>query len=438
MSRFLKIFLVFLILCQTSELISQSQTRRDITKKEHELQSLRNEIKTLDRKIQESAKKEKKELSILDDFDNQLRLLKKLLNELENEEKLLNGQIVGKQEELKVSEAELNSLRSDYAKQIVNLYKFGRRNEWELLLTSGSVNQALIRYKYLEKFSDERKKRIDQIAQKATEVKEERESLQKTLLEKEELRLTKVKDESNLTTKITNKREYVSALKNDKSTLMKDLDRKRNSAQKITNLISDLIIREQRERELARQRELERQREMERKRAEQSKRNITKSETAPGRVEPKPVKTELDNYFEVLPTFSLFSKARGNLPWPVPSERIINKFGEQRNEQLNTVTLNYGVDIASPFGSNVQVIADGRVSIIHWLPSFGNVVIVTHTEEYRTVYAYLSDVLVSEGAIVRRGDIIARSGESLYGEMIHFEIWKEREKQNPEMWLARR
>jgi murein DD-endopeptidase MepM/ murein hydrolase activator NlpD len=50
----------------------------------------------------------------------------------------------------------------------------------------------------------------------------------------------------------------------------------------------------------------------------------------------------------------------------------------------------------------------------------------------------LSEILVNEGDIVKRGDVIAKSGESLTGEMLHLEIWKEREKQNPELWLARR
>ncbi len=79
-----------------------------------------------------------------------------------------------------------------------------------------------------------------------------------------------------------------------------------------------------------------------------------------------------------------------------------------------------------------------KVSIVHWLPGYGNIVIITHSEGYRTVYAYLSEVNVQEGQIIRRGDVIAKSGESLTGEMVHLEIWREREKQNPENWLARR
>jgi murein DD-endopeptidase MepM/ murein hydrolase activator NlpD len=43
---------------------------------------------------------------------------------------------------------------------------------------------------------------------------------------------------------------------------------------------------------------------------------------------------------------------------------------------------------------------------------------------------------VDEGQPVREGDIIAQSGEGLDGPRLHFEIWKDREKQNPESWLS--
>jgi len=39
---------------------------------------------------------------------------------------------------------------------------------------------------------------------------------------------------------------------------------------------------------------------------------------------------------------------------------------------------------------------------------------------------------------VKEGDVIATSGETLDGSRLHFEIWKERDKQNPEQWLSRR
>jgi murein DD-endopeptidase MepM/ murein hydrolase activator NlpD len=53
------------------------------------------------------------------------------------------------------------------------------------------------------------------------------------------------------------------------------------------------------------------------------------------------------------------------------------------------------------------------------------------------VYAHLADILVVEGQGIKEGDVIGESGESIDGPRIHFEIWKDREKQDPEHWLSR-
>ena len=65
-------------------------------------------------------------------------------------------------------------------------------------------------------------------------------------------------------------------------------------------------------------------------------------------------------------------------------------------------------------------------------------IIITHKGGYRTVYSHLSDIYVKEGDIVKLGFVIGKVGESIEGNVLHFEIWNSREKQNPEVWLARR
>ncbi|HLX12588.1 MAG TPA: M23 family metallopeptidase, partial [Bacteroidota bacterium] len=97
---------------------------------------------------------------------------------------------------------------------------------------------------------------------------------------------------------------------------------------------------------------------------------------------------------------------------------------------------NTGIDIKLPVGSEVSAIAPGDVSAISWLPSFGNLVIVDHSNGYRTVYAHLSEITVTEGQRIGEGAEIGKSGEGLSGPRLHFEIWKEREKQDPESWLS--
>lgn len=422
-----------------------AQSSTELQTKRKELNKIRNEIEQLDKKLREILKKERQNLEVVDEYDKQVRLINSLIKKLKEEENKLNNEIKLREYELKTAEKELNDLRDEYEKYVVNLYKYGRRKPLELLFTSQSVNQALLRYKYLEKFTEDRKRRIELINQKAKEVETERIKLLNVLNEKEKLKEEKTKEEKQLKTKIEEKRNVIGSLRKNKEALIKDLERKKQSAKQIAEMI-DRLIEQQKKKELAaRQREIERQRQQQ-KLLEQKKSEAQKpSEQRRDDIAQKPTRKEEESLsdqdyqkmFDLTPQFSSFSRMKGNLPWPVKG-KVVNRFGEQRNPYLNTVTLNFGIDIATPFGSPVRAIADGIVSIIHWLPGYGNIIIITHSEGYRTVYAYLSAINVYEGQIVKRGDIIAQSGESLTGEMVHFEIWKDREKQNPELWLANR
>jgi murein DD-endopeptidase MepM/ murein hydrolase activator NlpD len=54
------------------------------------------------------------------------------------------------------------------------------------------------------------------------------------------------------------------------------------------------------------------------------------------------------------------------------------------------------------------------------------------------VYAHLSEISVIAGQQIKEGTVIAKSGETVSGNLLHFEVWKEKDKQNPREWLARR
>jgi len=105
---------------------------------------------------------------------------------------------------------------------------------------------------------------------------------------------------------------------------------------------------------------------------------------------------------------------------------------------LKTITQNSGIDITTPIGSAVYAVADGEVSVISFIPGFGNILIINHYNGYRSVYAHLSDILVRESQKIAEGAVIGKSGDTVERPLLHFEIWKEREKQNPENWLVKR
>lgn len=127
--------------------------------------------------------------------------------------------------------------------------------------------------------------------------------------------------------------------------------------------------------------------------------------------------------------------ARKSLPWPTSSRNILNGYGSYRNPETGTTLDNPGVDIKAPTGSSVQSVAAGTVSSVQWLPGFNSLVIIDHGNGVRTVYANLASVRVSNGSSVQQGSVLGTSGENIDGELLHFEVWNGRERQNPLTYL---
>lgn len=118
------------------------------------------------------------------------------------------------------------------------------------------------------------------------------------------------------------------------------------------------------------------------------------------------------------------SEATGALPtfrWPVRG-KVITSYGAKTNGKSND-----GINVAVPEGTPVKAAEDGVVAYSgNELKGYGNLVLVRHSNGYVTAYAHASELLVKRGDTIKRGQIIAKSGQS--GEVgspqLHFEIRK--------------
>lgn len=107
--------------------------------------------------------------------------------------------------------------------------------------------------------------------------------------------------------------------------------------------------------------------------------------------------------------------------WPVRG-RIITGFGPKPNGLQND-----GIDLAVPQGTPVKAADDGVVAYAgNELKGYGNLVLIRHDNGYVTAYAHASKILVRRGETVKRGQVIAKSGEtgSVKSPELHFEIRK--------------
>ncbi|MCX6152294.1 MAG: peptidoglycan DD-metalloendopeptidase family protein [Ignavibacteriales bacterium] len=391
-----------------------AQVKNQLLQKKGELSELKAEIKQLENQLLNKTQNEQKSIEVIENFNKQKFLLNKIINTIRNEEKNKERQIINIEQQIKSIEAKIKKLKDNYAKYVVYLYKYGKQDELAMILGSESFNQALLRYKYLNKISEQRKRDLTELKDSQTELGEARIFLTNELEQKKIIADQKQKEQEELKLKIEKRRTYLASLKNDKEAIKDEIDLKRKSEDGIKRIIANLIAEEKRKAEaLKREREL----------AKRKPKSELKTEKAPL------VETDYTQ------NLSSFAALKGMLKWPVDNGKIIRKFGEQKNVRLNTVTLNYGVDIKTAKDKTIKAVADGIVSSVNWLPGFGSVLIISHKDDYRTVYGHLSEIFVSEGTQVLSGTSIGTVEESLEGNILHFEIWSERVNQNPEVWL---
>lgn len=107
--------------------------------------------------------------------------------------------------------------------------------------------------------------------------------------------------------------------------------------------------------------------------------------------------------------------------WPVRG-RVIGAFGAKINGQAND-----GINLSVPEGTSVKAAEDGVVAYSgNELKGYGNLVLVRHSSGFVTAYAHASEVMVKRGDHVKRGQIIARAGQTggVSSPQLHFEIRK--------------
>ncbi len=391
--------------------------QEDINKKKTELQNLKSEISKLENELNLQTKKEKESFAAVDNYNKQSYLLNKIISNLRNDEKKKNEEINLNQKKVNEIELQIDLLQKNYAKYVVAVYKYGKMDEMAAVFDAESFEQAALRIKYLQRFSEKRENDLKNFEKAKDELFVLEKQLEKEKNEKKLLANEKEKEESGLKVKLNEKQKILKSIRNNKAELKKELTSKKNSEDQIKNLIAKLVEEAERKNE-------------EKRLASLNKKNEKQL------TDENPV----TSYDIDLSTsgFESFSTLKGQLSWPVTSGKIIRKFGENKNLKLNTITLNYGIDIKTSGDLGVKCVAGGVVSVIDYIPGYGSVIIVTHKGDYRTVYSHLSEIYINEGDKVRAGSLLARVGESIEGNILHFEIWNSRKNQDPERWLIKR
>lgn len=124
-----------------------------------------------------------------------------------------------------------------------------------------------------------------------------------------------------------------------------------------------------------------------------------------------------------------------SIPAIVPSEGSysIQSYGYRLHPILKVNKMHNGIDILNDVGTPVKATGKGKVVFVGNKGGYGLAIEIDHGFGYRTVYGHLSKASVKEGKIVKRGEVIGKSGNSglSTGPHLHYEVIHNGENLNP-------
>lgn len=115
----------------------------------------------------------------------------------------------------------------------------------------------------------------------------------------------------------------------------------------------------------------------------------------------------------------------GQFKWPAPDyTRVSDDYGMRMHPTLKVEQFHNGIDLASPSGSRILAAYDGEVVAADYSSTMGNYIMIDHGDGLYTIYMHASSLLVSKGAMVTRGEQIAKVGSTgrSTGPHLHFGV----------------
>jgi len=329
------------------------QSRKEL---EEQRKKTLEEISYVDNMIRETEKQKSTGLSDIRIIGNRLNLRESIITGLREEIDLLNERIDLNTLAVDLMGKDLEILKTEYSRTIVNSYKSGKGYpEIGYLLSARDFNQGYKRLRYLQQMARYRRNEAEIIMELRSQIEATRKKMQEDLVIISELKRKEENQKSLLLQEQNKKKSLVSTLSNKEKQLRKELDEKKKIAQRIEAEINKII--------------------------EEERKGNAANELTPE------MKIISEN----------FAENKGRLPWPVEKGIITEKFGKQDHPVLNNVKEeNIGIEITGTGKMSVHSVFQGEVMRVFAISGVNMTVIIRHGK-YLTVYSNLVNLKVKKG-----------------------------------------
>lgn len=363
---------------------------------------LQKELKTLN-SARESAKTQKEASLIeIELITKQINVRQALLRTMQAEVRQLNTEIENTTATITALEEEVKEIQAEYGRLMVVTYKAMHQKSTSFyLLSAKSISQGYKRLLYFKAISRLQESQVKLLRRTKAYLDKQRQELELRRLEKETLVKGEKLEAAKLTALKKEQKRMYEQLKADEEKYAKQIEQTKASLAALNKAIDKEIKR---------------------------------------LIALKKPKTDAEEE-EIKAMNKDFAKNKGRLPWPLPksSGSVSRKFGLQNLPGSNTKIDLQGIDITTREDQAIRAIFQGEIAQVMPVPGQGKIVIVQHGDYY-SVYANLQDVLVTSGETVRMLQTIgtARTEGETGETKIHFQLYKARTPQNPELWLTKK
>jgi septal ring factor EnvC (AmiA/AmiB activator) len=421
-----------LLLCLTCLFLLEASAQS--TKKIKELENQRNELQqqiaeseTLLRSTKKDVKSQLDNLSLI---SGQIADRKKYIGTIEKDVKALNNEIYTLQNQLKVLQRDLKSKKEKYEASVQYMYRNKSIQEKLMFIFSAeNLSQTYRRLRYVQEYANYQRLQAIEIERKQKQVGAKKEELETTRSAKEKLLKEGEAEKKKLEKQEKDRQQILNGLKRKQKGLQSEINKKRRSAQKLNAQI-DRLIEEEIEKARKRAEEEARKEAAKKGKKPAEKTTASKVPVQKGTVDKFRMNSE-DRQLS-----GTFESNKGRLPMPITGAYVIvGRYGQYavaKNVRLD----NKGIDIRGKEGAKARAVFDGEVSAIFKYNGLNNVLI--RHGNYISVYCNLSSVSVAKGSKVKTRDEIGAVHKDASGNVVlHFQLRKETQKLNPEVWLKR-
>lgn len=388
MKRLLVIYLLSLV-----QIFSFAQ---DVSQHTERKKSLEQEIQFIDNQLKDVVKRQKATTQQLSLIQKQVANRKALLSGIDKEIAEISTKIKNKNQEIALAQRELDTLETYYNKLVYNTYKNRDTKVWFMYILSGEgIGQGFRRYSYLKNLSNVVEEQATNVKKLQAKLQKDKEELTKMKSNQVALRNVQEKEYKKLKADEAQSQKLVNSLSKNKKQIMSELSKKRKEVEKLNKEIEKIL-----------------------------KKSVT---------EQTKDQTKVDYTLA-----GMFEQNKGKLPWPVKQGSVTEKFGVHYHPVYKNIKLpeNNGVGILTTKNASVHSVFDGVVKQIIVMPGYNQCVLVQHGTYY-TFYCKLEKVTVRPGEEVIAGEELGTLEASGGASMLHFQIWKGTQKQNPELWLKK-